>query len=442
MRHGTLILGLEDVDKLEDDDDDDEDDDDNRPTTAIDAAGRLMVGYEEKVQCLTRSGPVELMVLRAPEERAKAAAKQEGLQGGLAAGCKAALLVEVKPTAGFSNLWQALAAGIALARSNAVGGRSSYPGSPVHVVLTDTMNWYFLGIKAVAAAVDEGAGGETAACSGSRTAADGSATCTSGLEFKINTGEIFRLFDCSMIVASLLRPSTPVEGVLQVMYRLYKALYPDESIDDLPAAIREGERLAKKAAHDWMAPHMESLQRQREAEAEATAKSAAAAEKAAAVAAEKAAAEKEAAVAAEKAAAEKAVKLVQQAAAVAAEKAAAEKEAAVAAEKAAAEKAVKLVQQAAAVAAEKAAAEKEAAVAAEKAAAEKAVKLVQQAAAVAAEQAAAEKEAAVAAEKAAAEKEAAVAAEKAAAVAAARLEAAVKRALQEAAAEAAARHKA
>ncbi|KAG2428179.1 hypothetical protein HXX76_011859 [Chlamydomonas incerta] len=280
LRHGPLMLGLTaDLDADSDDDD------------LSAEADELVLDFEEDGQGHTgRSGPMELVVLRAPalpksvQAQAKGLdaryiAMTQGLKEGLKAGCQAVLLVVVKATAVIDDVWQALAAGISLARANAGGGHSGCPAVPVHVVLTDASSWYFMAIQATAPAVekavDAGSGasafGGGAAAGGGATAVGGGATASggatagvqvasaTGLDFVTRNGETFRLFNFSFITAPVIQLATPVSDVLKVMYRLYTALYPDEDIAHLPAAVREGEKLAKKAAREWVASRMQGL---------------------------------------------------------------------------------------------------------------------------------------------------------------------------------------
>lgn len=45
------------------------------------------------------------------------------------------------------------------------------------------------------------------------------------------------------------------------MYRLYRALYPDEDIDSLPARVHRGDTAAKEAAQEWLAQRVKDLRR-------------------------------------------------------------------------------------------------------------------------------------------------------------------------------------
>ena len=148
----------------------------------------------------------------------------------------ASLLLRVHP------LLQALSAGIALARRNTACGSSgggnggdgsggggsssggggsrsgggSYPGSPVHVVLTDARDWHFMGIQATAAAATKqpagGAGGVAAAAAAGSSASGASG----GLDYTLKSGESFRLFNCSSVYAPVLVRGTEAARMVEV----------------------------------------------------------------------------------------------------------------------------------------------------------------------------------------------------------------------------------
>ncbi|KAG2435153.1 hypothetical protein HXX76_007238 [Chlamydomonas incerta] len=262
LRHGTLILGatdLAEVDELEELEE--------QPDDTLADAGRLELGFEEPVAGDVSAGPLGFVILRAPErarsEHARNRALSLGLIGGMRAGCAAALLVQVRASVTSEHMWQALSAGIALARSNASrgtggcggggsgsGGCGGYPASPVHVVLTDAVDWHFMCIQATAAAaaaatMERPAGGAAAggAAGGAAKAAVSSSgsSAPNGLDFTLKSGESFRLFNCSSMHAPMLVSGTAPADLVKVMYRLYRALYPDEDLGGLPALVHRGD---------------------------------------------------------------------------------------------------------------------------------------------------------------------------------------------------------
>ncbi|PNW80837.1 hypothetical protein CHLRE_07g331600v5 [Chlamydomonas reinhardtii] len=286
IRHGTLLLCAADFEELEELEE--------QPEDTLADAGQLDPGFEEEVEGdVEEEGPMELVMLRAPEGgsgvRARNRALSHGLQAGMQAGCEAALLVEVKALVGSHHMWQALSAGIALARRNTACGSSgggnggdgsggggsssggggsrsgggSYPGSPVHVVLTDARDWHFMGIQATAAAATKqpagGAGGVAAAAAAGSSASGASG----GLDYTLKSGESFRLFNCSSVYAPVLVRGTEAARMVEVMYRLYTALYPDEDLGRLPDLLDRGDIQAKEAAREWLVQRTEKLERAR-----------------------------------------------------------------------------------------------------------------------------------------------------------------------------------
>ncbi|KAG2443165.1 hypothetical protein HYH02_009574 [Chlamydomonas schloesseri] len=266
MRHGNLILSTEGLDEDQDDEEEQNDDEEQGP-------GKLLFGFEEEVAGSESAGPVELVVARAPAEgeaaeRARASTLR-GLAAGLAGGYEAAMVIEVKASVNYEvNIWQALAAGLELAQSNLRNGTSS-PAAPVRVLLTDACKWYFLGLQALggngtaggasaaaaasAPASDTVAASGAAGATGSAAAGSGKQGAQSGFEFTLASKGTFRLFDCRYVQADVLSPVVDfAPQLVQAMYCLYSAMYPDEDINGLPAAVAEGNRQAQQAGAAWL----------------------------------------------------------------------------------------------------------------------------------------------------------------------------------------------
>ncbi|KAG2449342.1 hypothetical protein HYH02_005497 [Chlamydomonas schloesseri] len=331
MRHGTLILSAEGLeedeerDENEEEQDEDEDEEGQAPGSGrklLAAARNILLGFEESVKGSEATGPVELVVVRAPAAGpARAAALGDGLAAGLREGCDTVMVIEVKADAKYHNIWQALAAGIELAHSNMRSG-TSLPAAPVRVVLTDMRKWYFLGLQALggtadcehapapsstaaaapasasaAAAAATAPGSATAAtrgaAAGSAPAGSGTPGAVSGIEFTLESKGTFRLFDCRILDADVLSPEVEAAPALvKAMYCLYSAMYPDEDIRGLPAAVAEGNRQARQAVEVWLQGRTAQLKQLARA-ADAEARAAAAEARAADAEAKAAAAEKE-----------------------------------------------------------------------------------------------------------------------------------------------------
>ncbi|PNW78352.1 hypothetical protein CHLRE_09g400700v5 [Chlamydomonas reinhardtii] len=225
-------------------------------------------------------GPVELVVLQSPTGAvddvlsARETALTYGLLAGMAEGCTAAMLVEVKALLSFDHLWQALATGIALARSNAItaaaaaaaatGPGASYPAAPVQVVVTDTKDWMFFTIEAVGAAtIGGGNGGHAGGAAGHGTAGGGGGGgVATGIDFTTSNGETFRMSNCSVLqTTGLFKPTPDTGNLIQLMYRLFTGLYPGMVISSLPAAVREAEERTRQAADGWLKEMKDSLSR-------------------------------------------------------------------------------------------------------------------------------------------------------------------------------------
>lgn len=132
-----------------------------------------ILAYEGYDPDETTKGPSELIVLRPPSDTDRRKTLAHGLKYGLERGCQAALLIEIKAAVEYDNFWQALAAGIQLARWNA-----RRDAGQVHVVLKDARTWYFFSLQCVSRQ-QPGDQQEATAAVGGRRGGDAHSQCGS-----------------------------------------------------------------------------------------------------------------------------------------------------------------------------------------------------------------------------------------------------------------------
>ncbi|KXZ51562.1 hypothetical protein GPECTOR_12g525 [Gonium pectorale] len=108
FRHGSIIISAEGLDL----DEKEEVGEDRKEETAeaqdlLAASERLLLGFEEDIPGDSAEGPVELVVLKADQEKPRNTALWGGLHKGLKAGCVALGAIEVKATVVYNtNIWQ------------------------------------------------------------------------------------------------------------------------------------------------------------------------------------------------------------------------------------------------------------------------------------------------------------------------------------------------
>ncbi|KAG2435156.1 hypothetical protein HXX76_007240 [Chlamydomonas incerta] len=94
---------------------------------------------------------------------------------------------------------------------------------------------------AAAATTERPAAGAGGGGGAAKAAVSSGSSAPSGLDFTLKSGESFRLFNCSTMHAPMLVSGTAPADLIKVMYRLYRALYPDGDLGGLPALVHRGD---------------------------------------------------------------------------------------------------------------------------------------------------------------------------------------------------------